>query len=48
MQIKTITCHEVYKHGASLQEYALLGFLKIKPIFLNDTKDHHYANLQSF
>ncbi|WP_313028785.1 polysaccharide pyruvyl transferase family protein [Soonwooa sp.] len=27
MQIKTITCHEVYNHGASLQEYALLRFL---------------------
>ena len=27
MQIKTITCHEVYNHGASLQEYALLSFL---------------------
>lgn len=27
MQIRTITCHEVYNHGASLQEYALLKFL---------------------
>ncbi|MGV4415212.1 polysaccharide pyruvyl transferase family protein [Chryseobacterium sp. T1] len=27
MLIKTITCHEVYNHGASLQEYALLEFL---------------------
>lgn len=27
MKIKTITCHEVYNHGASLQEYALLEFL---------------------
>lgn len=27
MQIKTITCHEVYNYGASLQEYALLAFL---------------------
>lgn len=25
--IKTITCHEVYNYGASLQEYALLKFL---------------------
>lgn len=25
--IKTITCHEVYNHGASLQEYALLSYL---------------------
>ena len=23
MQIKTITCHDVYNHGASLQAYAL-------------------------
>lgn len=27
MKIKTITCHEVYNHGASLQEYALLFYL---------------------
>ncbi|WP_313504609.1 polysaccharide pyruvyl transferase family protein [Kaistella carnis] len=27
MQIKTITCHEVYNHGATLQEYALLVYL---------------------
>ncbi len=27
MKIKTITCHEVYNHGASLQEHALLKFL---------------------
>lgn len=27
MKIKTITCHEVYNHGASLQEYALLVYL---------------------
>ncbi|MGY0391566.1 polysaccharide pyruvyl transferase family protein [Bizionia sp. KMM 8389] len=26
-KIKTITCHEVYNHGASLQEYALLKYL---------------------
>ena len=28
MKIKTITCHEVYNHGASLQEFALLQYLK--------------------
>ena len=28
MKVKTITCHEVYNHGASLQEYALLKFLE--------------------
>ncbi|WP_136481118.1 polysaccharide pyruvyl transferase family protein [Cognatitamlana onchidii] len=27
MKIKTITCHEVYNHGASLQEHALLKYL---------------------
>lgn len=27
LKIKTITCHNVYNHGASLQEYALLQFL---------------------
>lgn len=27
MKIKTITCHEVYNHGATLQEYALLAYL---------------------
>ena len=27
MKINTITCHEVYNHGASLQEYALLYYL---------------------
>lgn len=28
MVVKTITCHNVYNHGASLQEYALLEVLK--------------------
>ncbi|WP_103865542.1 polysaccharide pyruvyl transferase family protein [Aquimarina sp. I32.4] len=28
MKIKTITCHEVYNYGASLQEYALLRYLE--------------------
>lgn len=27
MIIKTITCHEVYNHGATLQEYALLSYI---------------------
>lgn len=30
MKIKIITCHEVYNHGASLQEYALLKYLNSK------------------
>lgn len=28
MKIKTITCHNVYNVGASLQAYALLTYLK--------------------
>lgn len=28
MKIKTITCHEVYNYGASLQEYALLKYVE--------------------
>tara|TARA_B110000090_G_scaffold209932_1_gene268817 strand:+ start:3514 stop:4623 length:1110 start_codon:yes stop_codon:yes gene_type:complete len=28
MKVKTITCHKVYNHGASLQELALLKFLE--------------------
>ncbi|WP_339837916.1 polysaccharide pyruvyl transferase family protein [uncultured Flavobacterium sp.] len=46
MKIKTITCHEVYNHGASLQEYALLTHLNsvghdaetihYKPFFLSN------------
>lgn len=28
LKIKTITCHNVYNYGASLQEYALLQYLK--------------------
>lgn len=46
MKIKTITCHNVYNYGASLQEYALLKFLDIRghkvstinytPLYLGD------------
>ncbi|WP_203258694.1 polysaccharide pyruvyl transferase family protein [Hyunsoonleella ulvae] len=46
MKIKTITCHEVYNYGASLQEYALLKYLeelghesktiRYKPPYLSD------------
>ncbi|MBR9846429.1 MAG: polysaccharide pyruvyl transferase family protein [Algicola sp.] len=28
MKIKTITCHDVYNHGAALQAYALMKYLK--------------------
>lgn len=30
MKIKTITCHDVYNYGASLQAYALMTFLKLQ------------------
>lgn len=46
MKIKTITCHDVYNHGASLQAYALQTYLEqlghqveiidYKPSYLND------------
>ncbi|MEP5341487.1 MAG: polysaccharide pyruvyl transferase family protein [Algibacter sp.] len=39
MKIKTITCHEVYNHGASLQEYALLKFLENQG---HDSETIHY------
>ena len=39
MKIKTITCHEVYNHGASLQEYALLTFLENRG---HESKTIHY------
>ena len=48
MKIKTITCHDVYNAGASLQSYALMTFLRnnghdveiidYKPDYLS----HHY------
>lgn len=48
MQIRTITCHDVYNHGASLQAYALQTYLEAmkhqvqiinyKPDYLS----HHY------
>ncbi len=39
MKIKIITCHEVYNHGAILQEYALLEYLKISG---HDAEPIHY------
>ncbi|HEY6143541.1 MAG TPA: polysaccharide pyruvyl transferase family protein [Flavobacterium sp.] len=39
LKIKIITCHEVYNHGASLQEYALLCFLNSNG---HDTEAIHY------
>lgn len=51
MKICTITCHDVYNHGASLQAYALMAYLKkyghtveiidYKPDYLNN----HYKLL---
>jgi hypothetical protein len=37
--IRTITCHEVYNHGASLQEFALLKYLNNKGF---EAKTIHY------
>ena len=28
MKVSTITCHDVYNHGASLQAYALMTYIK--------------------
>lgn len=36
MNIKTITCHDVYNYGASLQAYALIHFLE---------KNHHQVTI---
>lgn len=53
-KIYTITCHEVYNHGASLQEYALLRFLidlgfdakalHYKPAYLQGAGDLYSIN----
>lgn len=48
MQIRTITCHDVYNHGASLQAYALqtyLGAMKHQVQIIDykpDYLSHHY------
>jgi glycosyltransferase involved in cell wall biosynthesis len=42
MLIKTITCHEVYNHGASLQEYALLRFLNDSITYKPDGLSQHF------
>lgn len=39
LKIKTITCHEVYNHGAVLQEYALIEYLKTQG---HDASAIHY------
>lgn len=39
MRIRTITCHDCYNHGASLQAYALMHYLKS---IGHDTKIIHY------
>lgn len=58
MQIKTITCHQVYNHGASLQEYALLFFLnsngfeaktiRYKPPYLSNHFNFLFINNPKF
>lgn len=50
MKIKTITCHEVYNYGASLQEYALLKYLetlgnKVEAINYRPPYDSNHFNL---
>lgn len=58
MQIKTITCHQVYNHGASLQEYALLFYLnangfdamtiRYKPPYLSNHFNFLFLNNPKF
>ncbi|WP_159020235.1 polysaccharide pyruvyl transferase family protein [Algibacter sp. L3A6] len=58
MNIKTITCHEVYNYGASLQEYALLAYLEklghntetihYKPAYLCDRYNFWYIGNKKF
>lgn len=48
MKIKTITCHDVYNYGASLQAFALMRYLElegheVKVIdYIPDYLSHHY------
>ena len=48
MKIKTITCHDVYNVGASLQAYALMKFLQMQGYdveiinYKPDYLSHHY------
>ena len=57
MIIKTITCHNVYNYGASLQAYALQNFLEkqghqveiidYQPQYLNRTYNFWYISEKS-
>lgn len=46
MKIKTITCHDVYNHGASLQAYALMKYLQMQghDVKIIDYKPDYLSN----
>ena len=46
MKIKTITCHDVYNSGASLQAYALMKYLEEKgnEVEIIDYKPDYLSN----
>ena len=50
MEIKTITCHDVYNAGASLQAYALYTYLKKlgHEVEIIDYKPDYLSNHYSF
>ena len=47
MKISTITCHDVYNHGASLQAYALMTYLNNQghSVEIIDYKPDYLGNL---
>ena len=47
MKISTITCHDVYNHGASLQAYALMTYLNNQghSVEIIDYKPYYMGNL---
>ena len=47
MKISTITCHDVYNHGASLQAYALMTYLNNQGhnVEIIDYKPYYMGNL---
>ena len=46
MKVCTITCHDVYNHGASLQAYALMKYLMNcgYDVEIIDYKPHYLSN----
>ncbi len=50
MKIKTITCHDVYNHGASLQSYALMKYLQClgHEVEIIDYKPDYLSNHYNF